>query len=493
MDDILPRLLAFPPHPSPALPLSDQQFDEGIRALVEVVKGISDSKLLQKTASGEHLLDFVNPSLNTASYTFILVANLNKAKQYEKAVDMDALWNNICTFLSGFDPRQIRYLGHELAQIIDTFANIAQRHHRIPLALPRIRDALIRYDPTGTVFTPKHLLLVKLAVEARSYDDVVPVLEKTILYIPGASEQPNPEFICNMTLSPLASITAHSSFVPKHTKSQDILEYFLLSGMAYIGLNNWRRAKECLERAITYPAKENGCSKIMTEAYKKWVLVSLLLDGKSPTLPMVTSGGTAKLYHTLAKPYEIVSQIFEAGTASRLKSEIETGQTIWQQDMNVGLMMAVLAAYQQFQIRNLGKVHSKLSIMDIHNATQSAEVGGKLGQAQFVRTLVQNMIANGSLDASLSYPPDKSPVVTFSENGPAMSEKMTQVALAESTHRIKALALQINNIDRTMTYEKEYLKHVQKVRKNKKNTDQGVVSVDMDWPGEDEDLMASMY
>lgn len=57
MDDILSKLLSFPPHPPPITPLSDQQYDEGIREQIEAVKRISDAKLLQETSGGEHVLD----------------------------------------------------------------------------------------------------------------------------------------------------------------------------------------------------------------------------------------------------------------------------------------------------------------------------------------------------------------------------------------------------------------------------------------------------
>jgi COP9 signalosome complex subunit 3 len=57
MDDILPKLLNFPQHPPPPIPLSDQQYDEGIRAQIAIVKNIPNSKLLQPTSGGENVLD----------------------------------------------------------------------------------------------------------------------------------------------------------------------------------------------------------------------------------------------------------------------------------------------------------------------------------------------------------------------------------------------------------------------------------------------------
>jgi hypothetical protein len=37
MDELLPKLLLFPPHPPPKHPLTDAQYDEGIKAQIDVV------------------------------------------------------------------------------------------------------------------------------------------------------------------------------------------------------------------------------------------------------------------------------------------------------------------------------------------------------------------------------------------------------------------------------------------------------------------------
>lgn len=363
---------------------------------------------------------------------------------------------------------------------------------QIPLAIPPIRDALLRIDPTGAVFTSKHLLLVKLALESQNYDDVIPVLEKPILYIPGSRNQPKAKHICDPTLPPQAYITPANGFPGKGIRARDVLEYFLYSGMVYIASRNWKRALQCLEDAVTYPAKDNSISKIMVEAYKKWVLVNLLVEGKLMDIPKASS--VTKLYHTLAKPYESVARIFQLGTASRLKSEVEAAKHIWQNDCNTGLILNVLAAYQQFQIRNLAGVHNKISILEIHNLTMSAETGAKLPNPQAVETLVQNMIADGSLRGTLSNPSNQTSVLTFSQSSPILSEKQVQAELAASTLRIKSLTQEIRNTDRILTHDKDYVKHLQKQKKTTKIMHDQGIGGDMDWNGaDDEDLMDSLY
>lgn len=365
------------------------------------------------------------------------------------------------------------------------------------MAIAPIRDALLRLDPSGSMLTTTHLSLVKLALDSRSYGAILPVIEKFILYFPGSSSQPKPKYICDMSLSPTQFITPSSGLTQKF-KYQEVLEYFLYSGMVYIGLRNWEGALQCLENAVTYPAKEASVSKIMVEAYKKWVLVGLLHEGRLLNLPRSTSGGAAKQYHILAKPYETLAQIFESGTASRLKSEADQGGHIWRADCNTGLVLCVLDAYQKFQIRSLANIYSKISIPEILNQTMSAETGTKLQSPQIAENLVQAMISQGELNATMSNSPGQPSIVTFSVSGPILTEAQMQRELAASTERIHALTKEIKQTDRMLTHDKDYIKFVQKQKKNARqgNTgDQGISGADMEWGDtiEDEDIMGNLY
>jgi COP9 signalosome complex subunit 3 len=360
------------------------------------------------------------------------------------------------------------------------------------LGIAPIREAILRLDPSGSVFTQLHLLLVKLALESRAYNAVVPVLDKFILYFPGSISQTKPKFLCDLSLSPTAFITSTSGLASTKFIYQEVLEYFLCSGMVYIGLRNWESALECLENAVTYPAKDGAVSKIMVEAYKKWIIVGLLLEGKQLSLPRSISSGSAKLYHTLAKPYESVAQLFESATASRLKAEVDAGARIWREDFNTGLLLQVLAAYQKFQIRNLANIYSKISIPEVVNQTMSAETGNKLTSARAAETLIKSMIADGTLNATMSNSPNSPAVLTFKSDGPILSETQIQRELAASTERIQALTQEIKQTDRMLTHDKEYIKYAQKQKKNAKNSqaDQGIAGAEMDWNSmEDEDIM----
>lgn len=66
---------------------------------------------------------------------------------------------------------------------------------------------------------------------------------------------------------------------------QDHLKYYLYGAMCYMGIKDWDRAKLFLEIVLMSPS-HGAISKIQVEAYKKWVLVSLLRDGKVSKRPL---------------------------------------------------------------------------------------------------------------------------------------------------------------------------------------------------------------
>ena len=57
MDELLPKLLSFPPHPPPPQKLSDITYDKNIRELIEQLNKVSASKLTGGVKGGDDFLD----------------------------------------------------------------------------------------------------------------------------------------------------------------------------------------------------------------------------------------------------------------------------------------------------------------------------------------------------------------------------------------------------------------------------------------------------
>lgn len=359
------------------------------------------------------------------------------------------------------------------------------------LATKSLCDAILKFDATGSTLTGAHLVLVRLSLEFHAYAEALPVIDQPIIYFQVLLPQSKPKALGS--LPSFGSGQTSSGFGQK-LRYQDVLEYFLGVGTIYIGLQQWAKALDALENAITYPVKDNAVSKIMTDAYKKWVLVKILLEGRAGGLPNITNAHAAKTYHTIAKPYEMVANLFQTASADRLRQEVMAGDNIWQDDANTGLMLLVLAAYQKFQIRALADVYGTLSISDITHMTESAEPGDKAPSDESTEALISEMIASGALHASLSHSssPDSPLVLTFSPTGLILSEQEVKARIAASLMRVKDVSGDIKSTDKRLTQDKEYLKYAKNQKKMAQNNGGGLLGEDMMWSGaNDEDLMGS--
>ncbi len=125
-------------------------------------------------------------------------------------------------------------------------------------------------------------MVIRLCLETREYNAALPILEKDIYHFPLHSDKgaanSHSRYACSQQDSSSTFITTSSGLSEK-LEYQDHLKYFLFGAMIYIGLKDWERALLFLDIVISSPTV-NSTSMIQVEAYKKWVLVSLLLRGQ---------------------------------------------------------------------------------------------------------------------------------------------------------------------------------------------------------------------
>lgn len=267
----------------------------------------------------------------------------------------------------------------------------------------------------------------------------------------------------------------------------------MLRGMMYCALRDWSKAFAAFQRVVTYPTREGGTSKIMIEAYKKWVLVSLLSKGKLAETPSNTPAASAKLYANLAKPYTSVAVAFVADDAQVLKAEVEKNTAIWLEDANTGLVKEVLSAYQKWRVLALEQIYSNISLSEIRQQTTSAETGEKLQKDEDVETLIQNMIISGMLSGVIEKNDDGTKYLSFL----SLTTPFTEVEFVDRVKNTASQLMQLQNYFKItkerLGTNKEYLKHVIKEEKraaDKSNDPEPVP--DFDATVDDEDLMGGI-
>lgn len=90
--------------------------------------------------------------------------------------------------------------------------------------------------------------------------------------------------------------------------------------MIYAALKNLERALYMFEACITCPAL--AVSHIMVEAYKKWTLISLIVNGKVNPLPKYTGGVVNRYVKPLCQPYVDLASAYSTNRADELTAMI---------------------------------------------------------------------------------------------------------------------------------------------------------------------------
>ncbi|KAK6863905.1 hypothetical protein PG995_000433 [Apiospora arundinis] len=447
MDQALATCLAFPEDTLK----DDATYDKAIQQhLLKLTKLIKDPPV-PLVQYGAQLLELVDPEVNSLSYIAVLHSLLFPNVVGPREVVLEKL----VQFLMGFDPRQLRYAGSHLLEIL----NLVCGGSILPpsVAVEVVSAAILKVDPTGSMFTSTHHQLVKLAYNT---NNIEPVLKETGLTNP--------------------------------VKAGAVLEYDLLSGMIFCSKREWTKAHAAFERIVTYPTREGGCSKIMAEAYKKWVLVSLLSKGKLVSLPSHTGPAASKNFQILGKPYKDVASLFDTTNAGDLRSEVEKSSQVWQEDNNVGLIREVLSAYQEWQIKNLQNVFSKISIPEIRHQTKSAQTGNILNSDDDIEALIRNMIISNSLKGVIERNDDGTVFLTFLPSSAALSEAEYAQELAKTAVQLKALEPIFKATNERLGTSRDYIKHL--IKEQKRAADKSELDPTMGFEShvDDEDLMGGV-
>ncbi len=352
----------------------------------------------------------------------------------------------------------------------------------------------MRLDPTGSVLTSHHVALVKLLQSTDQVEPALPLLEKSIVFYPGAKASSEERVLCDRELPPIEYITVGSGMT-NSLNSADVLQYDLLRGLCFISQRMWQPALQALERVITYPTRDShSCHKAMMEAHNKWVLVSLLQTGKMPMLPATTSAGAQKSFAASCKPYQAIGKAFEEKTGHTLKTEFESnGAAFFAEENNLELMRLVLQHYQRWQILNLQHVYTKISLEKIRARTESAETAAPLETVAEVEKLVQEMIDDGMLKGAIVRPADgAAPVnLVFHEPSEELSETEFAHKMLVTAQRLKDLEPLIRATNERLVTHRDYVRYMLGQQKREKD---GRRDFDMSFVSqvEDEDLMTGV-
>jgi COP9 signalosome complex subunit 3 len=381
-----------------------------------------------------------------------------------------ALWPHITQFLLTFDTIQVRYCGELLLKVIDVVVKGAEQTQNLVPAIQLLHNIILRLDSTSSTYTSTHYYYVRLCLLTRAYAEAVDILDRPIYHIPAnldkQTEARSYKFRCSPQVSGALYLTPTTGLTHKVTV-RDYLQYYLMGAICYLGNESYDKAKAFLEIVISAPTQQNVASMIMVEAYKKWVLVSLLVNGSASDLPRSTSTSALRHMRNLAKPYDCVVEAFKNSDRSRLQAEIEQGMEIWNEDMNYGLIFEVYNAHRRHAVTRLAKTFTAVPISYVakQTSTEPENVDETL-------VYLQNLIATGNLNAtttpSSSTPNSNDLILRFlSDSSSQRSEEEVELQLSEKNRELQILLKHIVDIEHRTEISREYIDFLRKLKKTR--------------------------
>lgn len=462
MAEFVAQLLTFPPEKLPSAKEYDKQASEFVKNLAKV----SESNWL-KHYNKQSILELLSPAVNSLPYLFALVT-LWSAAGKDRARHEDA-YNRSVIFFASFDPIQIRYAGEHFRHLLDTATDLYPQlgvKDFSPICI-----AMLRLDPTGGTFTSSHLKLVRLCLKAGAPSQALPILDKNIYAYPQQTPKNLPvEPLCDDHDLSSSFITAKSDFsIP--LKSEYLLEYYLLGAHIYIGFRNYPRARLFLECVLLTPTVSGSCSALQVEAYKKWVLLGLLAQGKTYPLPRTHNQAMMKSLKSVGRSYDALAETFEKREWKKLQAEMDQGMQIWQDDGNLRLVTEVSSALLRYRVIDLQKTYAALPV---------SKVAKHLNQPpdQTLRMLTE-ILREGYINASVTPAASHAPgdaVLHFPFTSPSQQES----DLEAQAKRIEELTTFIRDTDRRIQLSKEYIDFAKRSKRGIAGPD-GDLTETMDW------------
>ncbi|XP_043705970.1 COP9 signalosome complex subunit 3-like isoform X2 [Telopea speciosissima] len=355
-------------------------------------------------------LEQLDPSKHSLGYLYILEAYTSAPIQTEQASELTV---SIANFINSCLAEQIRLAPDKFTSVCKRFKDQVLLLQAPIQGVGPLRTAVRKLQPSSEQLTALHPDFLQLCLLAKCYKTGLCVLEEDIFEV----DQP-----------------------------KDFFLYCYYGGMICIGQKLFRKARELLLNVVTAPMSTTNA--IAVEAYKKYILVSLIHNGQSTTsFPKYTSSVAQRNLKNFSQPYVDLANSYSTGKIVELESCFETNREKFESDNNLGLVKQVVSSLYKRNIQRLTQTYLTLSLQDIANTVQ-------LSTPKEAEMHVLQMIQDGEKFATIN---QKDGMVIFHEDPEQYKtcEIIEQIDL--SMQRMIALSKKLNTVDEFISCDPIYL------------------------------------
>ncbi|KAK7381002.1 hypothetical protein VNO78_33525 [Psophocarpus tetragonolobus] len=370
----------------------------------------ADYSLRSESTRLAAILSQLDPSIHSLGYLYILEASMTGSvtkTQAETAVPI------VTRFIGACSTEQIR-----LAP--DKFVSVCKRlKDQVMLLEAPIRGvaplftALRKLQVSAEHLTPLHSDFLLLCLLAKCYKTGLSILDDDVFEV----DQP-----------------------------LDLFLYCYYGGMICIGQKRFQKALELLHNVVTAPM--STVNAVAVEAYKKYILVSLIRSGQfSTNLPKYTSSVAQRNLKNFCQPYIELADSYGTGKIAELEAYVKTNAEKFELDNNLGLVKQVVSSMYKRNIQRLTQTYLTLSLQDIANIVQ-------LNSPKEAEMHVLQMIQDGEIYATIN---QKDGMVRFLEDPEQYKTCEMIEHIDSSIQRIMALSRKLSSTDEQISCDPLYL------------------------------------
>ncbi|KAL5537375.1 hypothetical protein UlMin_045452 [Ulmus minor] len=362
-------------------------------------------------------LDQLDPSIHSLGYLFILDACSSDSISKEQA---SVLVLTISRFISCCLTDQIRLAPEKFVSVCKKLKDYVLLLEAPMRGVAPMLTAIRKLQISSEHLTALHPEFLLLCVLSKSYKPGLAVLQDDIFEV----DQP-----------------------------RDLFLYCYYGGMTCIGQKKFRKALELLHNVVTAPM--SSVNAIAVEAYKKFILVSLIHHGQfSTSLPKYTSSVAQRHLKNFCPTYIELAITYGTGKITELETYVQTHTEKFESDNNLGLVKQVVSSMYKRNIQRLTQTYLTLSLQDIATTVQ-------LNSAKEAEMHVLQMIQDGEIYATIN---QKDGMVRFLEDPEQYKSCEMIEHIDSSIQRIMALSRKLSAMDESIAIDPLYLAKVGRER-----------------------------
>eukprot|EP00036_Acanthoecidae_sp_10tr_P001763 CAMPEP_0182931644 /NCGR_PEP_ID=MMETSP0105_2-20130417/29018_1 /TAXON_ID=81532 ORGANISM="Acanthoeca-like sp., Strain 10tr" /NCGR_SAMPLE_ID=MMETSP0105_2 /ASSEMBLY_ACC=CAM_ASM_000205 /LENGTH=433 /DNA_ID=CAMNT_0025070117 /DNA_START=43 /DNA_END=1344 /DNA_ORIENTATION=+ len=269
--------------------------------------------------------------------------------------------------------------------------------------------------------TPIHAEFAKVALKARCAHVLRQVLDVDIVYFGDGTDE-----------SYRLPITC-------------LLLYYYYGGAAYLSLKQYDRAMQFFSVVISAPAEQ--VSSIMIEAYKKYVLTSLLHYGKMVELPSYASHALRQV-KTASTEYKDLITAYQTRDATQFIEVVAKYSDVLAADKNLGLAVHCHDSITRRNIRRLTEMFLTMTLSAIAERV-------KLRDAAEAEQALVRMIDSGEIHASID---QVTGTVSFHDDEEKFDTEDSLAMLHSQVEETAAQHQKLVELDEELRTAKQYIR-----------------------------------